>query len=88
MQQAMLYSFLVMMPFALLSGLTTPISSMPVFLQYVTLINPLRYAIDIAQRVYLEGTRLNELGADLWPLTAMALVTLGAASWLFRRRLT
>ena len=29
MQQAMLYSFVVMMPFALLSGLTTPISSMP-----------------------------------------------------------
>ena len=29
MQQAMLFSFLVMMPFALLSGLTTPLSSMP-----------------------------------------------------------
>ena len=29
MQQAMLYSFLLMMPFALLSGLTTPVSSMP-----------------------------------------------------------
>ena len=29
MQQAMLYSFVVMMPFILLSGLTTPISSMP-----------------------------------------------------------
>ena len=55
MQQAMLLSFLLIMPFALLSGLTTPVSSMPVFLQYVTLINPLRYAIDIAHRVYLEG---------------------------------
>jgi ABC-2 type transport system permease protein len=88
MQQAMLYSFLVMMPFALLSGLTTPISSMPVFLQHVTLINPLRYAIDIAQRVYLEGARLDQLGADLWPLAAMAVITLASASWLFRRRLT
>ena len=47
MQQAMLYSFVVMMPFILLSGLTTPISSMPDALQYFTLINPLRYAIEI-----------------------------------------
>ena len=30
MQQAMLLSFLLIMPFALLSGLTTPVSSMPV----------------------------------------------------------
>src|SRR5262249_43214898 len=37
MQQAMLYSFLLMMPFALLSGLATPLSSMPRVLQYVTL---------------------------------------------------
>src|ERR1043166_3960411 len=51
MQQAMLFSFLLLMPFALLSGLTTPLSSMPVALQYFTLINPLRYAIDVTQRV-------------------------------------
>jgi pyoluteorin transport system permease protein len=43
MQQAMLFSFLLIMPFALLSGLTTPVSSMPMWLQYVTLVNPLRY---------------------------------------------
>jgi ABC-2 type transport system permease protein len=88
MQQAMLYSFLLMMPFALLSGLTTPVSSMPDFLQAITLINPLRYAIDLAQRVYLEAAGFAQLGPDLWPLTVMAMVTLAAASWLFRRRLT
>ena len=58
MQQAMLFAFVVMMPFSLLSGLTTPVSSMPPALQYFTLINPLRYAIDIIQRVYLEGAGL------------------------------
>ena len=58
MQQAMLYSFVIMMPFVLLSGLTTPISSMPDIFQDFTLLNPLRYAIDIAHRVYLEGAGL------------------------------
>jgi ABC-2 type transport system permease protein len=88
MQQAMLFSFLLIMPFSLLSGLTTPISSMPVVLQYLTLLNPLRYAIDIAHRVYLEGVGLILLIPELWPLALIAAITLSAASWMFRHRLT
>jgi ABC-2 type transport system permease protein len=87
MQQAMLYTMLVMMPFILLSGLTTPISSMPQILQDFTAINPLRYAIDIAHRVYLEGVGLDRLTPDLVPLAAIALVSLVGASWMFSRRL-
>ncbi len=87
MQQAMLYSFVLLMPFTLLSGLTTPIANMPRVLQYFTRINPLRYAIDIAQRVYLESAGPRLLLPDLWPLTLIAVVTLSAASWMFRHRL-
>lgn len=68
MQQAMLYSFVLLMPFTLLSGLTTPIANMPRLLQYFTLANPLRYAIDIAQRVYLEAAGVSSLMPDLCPL--------------------
>ena len=87
MQQAMLFSFILIMPFALLSGLTTPISNMPPSLQYFTFINPLRYAIDIAQRVYLEGAGPGVLLPDLWPLAVIAAVTLAAASYMFKHRL-
>jgi ABC-2 type transport system permease protein len=87
MQQAMLFSFMLMMPFALLSGLTTPISSMPEALQYLTLVNPLRYAIDIAHRVYLEAAGFTLLFPELWPLAIIAAVTLSLASWMFRHRL-
>jgi ABC-2 type transport system permease protein len=87
MQQAMLYSFVLVMPFTLLSGLTTPLSSMPAALQYMTLVNPLRYAIDLVQRVYLEGAGPSQLLPDLWPLAVIALLTLSAASWMFRHRL-
>jgi ABC-2 type transport system permease protein len=88
MQQAMLFTFVLVMPFVLLSGLTTPISSMPMALQYLTLINPLRYAIDLVHRVYLEGAGLERLLPNLWPLAVMALVTLWVASWMFCHRLT
>jgi ABC-2 type transport system permease protein len=88
MQQAMLSSLLFIMPFSLLSGLTTPISNMPSVLQYFTVINPLKYAIDIARRVYLEGDGLSLLTPDLWPLALISLITLSAASWMFGHRVT
>ena len=84
MQQAMLYAFVIMMPFALLSGLTTPLSNMPDIFQDFTFLNPLRYAIDIAHRVYLEGAGLHQLMPDLWPMAIIATVTLSSAAWLFR----
>jgi ABC-2 type transport system permease protein len=88
MQQAMLYAFLLVMPFALLSGLTTPVNSMPEFLQSVMVINPLRYALDLTKRVYLEDAGFVQLLSDFLPLAVIGLVTLSGAAWLFRRRLT
>jgi ABC-2 type transport system permease protein len=88
MQQAMLYAFLLVMPFALLSGLATPISSMPEFLQSAMLINPLRYALDLTKRVYLEDAGFAQLLPDFLPLAIIGLLTLSGSAWLFRRRLT
>ncbi len=88
MQQAMLFAFVLVIPFSLLSGLTAPISNMPLVLQYLTVINPLRYAIEITHRVYLEGAGFAELWPELWPLALIATLTLSAAAWMFRERLT
>lgn len=87
MQQALLFSFVILMPFTLLSGLATPLSAMPQFLQYLTLLNPLRYALDITLRVYLESAGLNQLVGNLWPLALIAATTMSGAAWMFRHRL-
>ena len=87
MQQAMLYTFVLIMPLMLLSGLTTPVSNMPEVLQIATLANPLRFAIDLVQRVYLEGVGLLTVWHNLIPLLVIAVVTLPLAAWLFRNRL-
>jgi ABC-2 type transport system permease protein len=87
MQQAMLYTFMLIMPLILLSGLATPVRNMPHFLQVATLINPLRFAIDLVQRVYLEGVGLWTVIHDLIPLLIISAITLPLAAWLFRNRL-
>lgn len=87
MQQAMIASFVVVMPFTLLSGLTTPVSNMPLVLQYLTLINPLRYAISLVHQIYLEGAGIQQIAPDLGAMLLIAIVTLPIAAWLFRNRL-
>jgi len=87
MQQAMILSFVLLMPFMLLSGLMAPTENMPTILRYFTKINPLQYAITITRRVYLEGATLGQLLPDLSALVVIAAVTMPIAAWFFRNRL-
>ncbi|MBB3105227.1 ABC transporter permease [Azomonas macrocytogenes] len=87
MQQAMVYAFVLMMPLILLSGLITPVRNMPEALQIATYANPLRFAIDLVRRVYLEGAGLADIAANFLPMLAVAALTLPLAAWLFRNRL-
>ncbi|MDR1740386.1 MAG: ABC transporter permease [Synergistaceae bacterium] len=88
MQQALLFTFTLMMPMILLSGLTTPVASMPDGLQYATLLNPVRYGVEFAQRVYLEGAGWHETRGLLLPMVVIAAVTLSAAAKMFRGRMS
>jgi ABC-2 type transport system permease protein len=56
-------------------------------MQTFTMINPLRYAIDITQRIYLEGTGLAHLLPEMGALCVLAAITLTASAWMFRRKL-
>lgn len=60
-QQAMLTAFFFMIIFILLSGLFTPISSMPEWAQRITLFNPIRYFIEVIRMVYLKGSTFTDL---------------------------
>ncbi|KQV73273.1 ABC transporter permease [Rhizobium sp. Root1220] len=86
-QQAILGAFLFLVPATLLSGFATPIENMPDWLQPVTIVNPLRYFLVIVKGIFLKDIGLDEVIRQTVPLLLIAAVTLGSASWLFRRRL-
>ena len=88
MQQAMIGTTVVVMPFMLLSGLTTPIMNMPAVAQYLTYVNPLRYAISVTHQIYLEAAGVGRLYPEMLALMIIAAVTLPIAAWMFRNRLT
>lgn len=60
-QQAMFTAFFFLIIFALLSGLFTPISSMPQWAQNITLFNPVRYFVEVMRMVYLKGSQFTDL---------------------------
>jgi ABC-2 type transport system permease protein len=74
MQQGMFVMFFFVMTFMLMSGLLTPIDSMPEWAQRVTLILPPRYFVDILRSVYLKGASVIELWHNFAALGVFALV--------------
>ena len=86
-QQAFLGVFSFMMPAILLSGFPSPVENMPAWLQCLDWFNPLRHFIVIVKGVFIKDIGLSILWQSLWPLLVIALLTLTAADWMFRRRL-
>jgi ABC-2 type transport system permease protein len=85
-QQAILGGFLFIVPAALLSGFATPVENMPDWLQQLNVINPLRWFLIVIRGVFLRDLPLDLLAHQLWPMAAIATVSLGTATWVFRRR--
>jgi len=74
MQQIMFVLFFFIMIFILMSGLLTPIDSMPDWAQTFTLLLPPRYFVDILRSVYLKGTTLSELWQNFVALVSFAII--------------
>ncbi len=86
-QQGLLGTFLFMVPAIVLSGFATPIANMPKAVQYITLVDPLRYFLIILRASFLEGAGVSLLWPQYWPLATIGIVSMIVAAGLFRGRL-
>lgn len=55
-QQAMSLAFFIMMIFLLMSGLFTPIESMPTWARWLARLNPLTYFIEVVRMIVMKGS--------------------------------
>jgi len=86
-QQAMMTTFLFFQPFFLLSGFAFPIRNMPEPIQYLTLLNPVRYFIEIVRGLFLKGSGVSVLWPQLLALAIFGAVILSLSAMRFRKRL-
>jgi ABC-2 type transport system permease protein len=72
-QQAMMTTFFFFFPAMLLSGFIYPIANMPVVVQWITLLNPLRHFLVIIRGVFLKGVGVEVLWVQLAALLAIGI---------------
>ena len=87
MQQTMFVMFFFVMIFILMSGLITPVESMPAWAQWITRFLPPRYFVGIMRAVYLKGTTFAELWGDYAVLAVSASVFGLLAALTYRKRM-
>ena len=84
-QQAMFISWFFLVIFILMSGLFTPIESMPPWAQEITRINPIAYFVEVMRLVLLKGSGLWEIRNHFFILAFYALLINGLAVLNYRK---
>jgi ABC-2 type transport system permease protein len=86
-QQALMTTFFFFFPAILLSGFVFPIANMPVWIQWLTYLNPLRYFLVVIRAIFLKGAGLDVLWPHLSALFAIGLVIMVLAVRRVRKTL-
>jgi ABC-2 type transport system permease protein len=86
-QQAMMTTFFFFFPAMLLSGFNFPIANMPTVVQWLTLVNPIRYFLAIIRAIFLQGVGIEVLWPEMLPLFLMGSVLLWMAVRRFHKTL-
>jgi ABC-2 type transport system permease protein len=86
-QQAMMTTFFFILPFFMLSGFVFPIANMPVVVQWLTYLNPLRYFLVILRGIFMKGVGLHILWPQFVALLILGFVLFTGAISRFQKRL-
>jgi ABC-2 type transport system permease protein len=86
-QQAMMTTFFFILPFLMLSGFIFPIANMPLFVQWLTYLNPLRYFLVIIRGIFLKGVALEVLWPQYLALFILGFFVFTGAISRFKKRL-
>ncbi len=86
-QQAFASSFFVLTPAFILSGFTFPIASMPLPLQWLTRLDPLRYYLEVLRSTFLKGVGLEVLWPQMLAMAALGGLLTAASIVRFRKSL-
>ncbi|MBN1599122.1 MAG: ABC transporter permease [Bacteroidales bacterium] len=84
-QQVMFTIFFFLLVFILMSGIFTPVESMPEWAQHVNIINPFKYFIRVLRMIMLKGSGFTDMMKELVSLSIYGLIILSLAVWRYRK---
>ena len=86
-QQAILGVFTFQMPAVIMSGFVSPVEDMPMILQKIDMLNPIKYFMTLSKGIFLKGMEPMDVLGNIIPLILIAILTLSLAGWTFKRKL-
>ncbi len=84
-QQVMFLSFFFMIIFVMMSGIFTPVESMPLWAQKVNYINPVAWFMRIVRMILLKGSGFSAIKTEFFALVIYGLTMLSLAVWRYRK---
>ncbi len=87
-QQAMMMTFFFFFPAMLFSGFIFPIANMPTVIQWLSLLDPLRYMLVVIRGVFLKGVGFDTLWPQFAALTGLGVAVMAFAVGRFHKHLS
>ncbi|HEX2955233.1 MAG TPA: ABC transporter permease [Chitinispirillaceae bacterium] len=85
-QQVLLLIWFLLMCFILLSGFFIPVENMPLWIQKVTIANPVRWFMFAVREIFLKGSGIQYLWKESIYMAVTGITVFGAAILLFQRK--
>ena len=67
------------------SGVYYPVSVLPQWMQWLSVISPATYTLEGCRKAILDGASLSQVWPDIWPLILIGAIAVPLGLWVFRR---
>lgn len=84
-QQVMFIMFFFLLTFIMMSGIFTPVESMPEWANKVNILNPLAYFMRVIRMVLLKGSSFKDIMSEFLSLLIYASLIISLAVWRYRK---
>lgn len=84
-QQVMFVIFFFVIVFVLMSGIFTPVETMPYWAQKINIINPIAYFVRVIRMILLKGSTFSDTLPEFFSLVIIAVIMITLSVWRYRK---
>jgi ABC-2 type transport system permease protein len=84
-EKGMQLGFIAQGMLLVVSGVYYPVSVLPTWMEWISVVSPATYALDGVREAIIEGAGLSTMWDEIWPLLVIGVVSIPLGLWVFAR---
>jgi ABC-2 type transport system permease protein len=84
-EKGMQLGFIAQGMLLVVSGVYYPVSVLPTWMEWISVVSPATYALDGVRDAIIEGRGLRTMWDEIWPLLVIGVVSIPLGLWVFTR---